>query len=139
MLDLNNFSSIGEALREALETYAPEVCLIESDRNEEKLRLSYREFKERAVLLAKWLQDTGFGLGDRASIIMTNQSKWLISAYAIFHDGGTLVPLDYKLKPEEQWQLLKHSGSSVLITEYPIWRQLRNAAGREAATNIKKV
>jgi long-chain acyl-CoA synthetase len=139
MLDLSKFSSIGEALREALETYAPEVCLIESDRNEEKLRLSYREFKERAVLLAKWLQDTGFGLGDRASIIMTNQSKWLISAYAIFHDGGTLVPLDYKLKPEEQWQLLKHSDSSVLITEYPIWRQLRNAAGREAATNIKKV
>jgi long-chain acyl-CoA synthetase len=139
MLDLSRFSSIGEALREALETYAPEVCLIESDRNEEKLRLRYREFKERAVLLAKWLQDTGFGLGDRASIIMTNQSKWLISAYAIFHDGGTLVPLDYKLKPEEQWQLLKHSGSSVLITEYPIWRQLSGSPGREAAVNIKKV
>ena len=28
---------------------------------------------------------------------MTNQSKWLISAYAIFHGGGVLVPLDYKL------------------------------------------
>jgi len=139
MLDLSKFSSIGEALREALETYATDVCLIESDRNEEKLRLTYRDFKERAVALAKWLQDTGFAVGDRAAIIMTNQSKWLISAYAIFHNGGTLVPLDYKLKPEEQWQLLKHSGSSVLITEYPIWRQLSNAPGREAATGIKKV
>jgi long-chain acyl-CoA synthetase len=139
MLDLSKFSSIGEALREALETYAMEVCLIESDRNEEKLRLTYRDFKERALPLAKWLQDAGFAVGDRAAIIMTNQSKWLISAYAIFHDGGTLVPLDYKLKPEEQWQLLKHSGSSVLITEYPIWRQLSSAAGRQAATNIKKV
>ncbi len=28
---------------------------------------------------------------------MTNQSKWLISAYAIFFGGGVLVPLDYKL------------------------------------------
>ena len=28
---------------------------------------------------------------------MTNQSKWLISAYAIFYCGGVLVPLDYKL------------------------------------------
>jgi long-chain acyl-CoA synthetase len=139
MLDLSEFSSIGEALREALQTYALEVCLIESDRNEENLRLTYREFKERAVPLAKWLQDAGFAVGDRAAIIMTNQSKWLISAYAIFHDGGTLVPLDYKLKPEEQWQLLKHSGSSVLITEYPIWRQLSGAPGREAAKNIKKV
>jgi len=139
MLDLNNFSSIGEALREALETYAPEVCLIESDRNEEKLRLTYRDFKAQALPLARWLQDSGFRAGDRAAIIMTNQSKWLISAYAIFHGGGTLVPLDYKLKPEEQWQLLKHSSSSVLITEYPIWRQLSDSPGRDAATNIKTV
>ena len=139
MLDLSKFSSIGEALREALETYAPEVCLIESDRNEEKLRLTYRDFKARALPLAKWLQDSGFGVGDRAAIIMTNQSKWLISAYAIFHDGGTLVPLDYKLKPEEQWQLLKHSGSSVLITEYPIWRQLSVSPGRATSTNITTV
>src|SRR5580704_7985786 len=139
MLDLSNFSSIGEALREALETYAPEVCLIESDRNEEKLQLSYRDFKARALPFAKWLQNSGFRAGDSAAIIMTNQSKWLVSAYAIFHDGGTLVPLDYKLKPEEQWRLLKHSGSSVLITEYPIWRQLSVSPGREAAANIKTV
>ena len=33
---------------------------------------------------------------------MTNQSKWLISAYAIFFCGGVLVPLDYKLTPAEQ-------------------------------------
>ena len=38
----------------------------------------------------------------RAAIIMTNQSKWLISAYAIFYAGGVLVPLDYKLTPVEQ-------------------------------------
>jgi len=139
MLDLSSFSSIGEALREALETYAPEVCLIESERNEEKLRLTYSDFKARTLPLAKWLQDSGFRAGGRAAIIMTNQSKWLISAYAIFHDGGTLVPLDYKLKPEEQWQLLRHSGSSVLITEYPIWRQLSVSPGRDAAANIKTV
>src|SRR6202171_2187668 len=85
------------------------------------------------------MQDAGFAVGDRAAVIMTNQSKWLISAYAIFHDGGTLVPLDYKLKPEEQWQLLKHSGSSVLITEYPIWRQLRVSPGRATSTNSTTV
>ena len=32
---------------------------------------------------------------------MTNQSKWLISAYAIFFSGGVLVPLDYKLTAAE--------------------------------------
>jgi long-chain acyl-CoA synthetase len=139
MLDLSHYSSIGEAVRDALETWPTEVCLYESDRGEEKQRITYREFKDRALPLAKWLQDSGFQAGDRASIIMTNQSKWLISAYAIFYCGGTLVPLDYKLKPEEQWTLLKHSGASVLITEYPIWRQLAISTERSAASGVRCV
>jgi long-chain acyl-CoA synthetase len=139
MLDLAKYSSIGEAVRDAVETWPREVCLYESDRGEEKQRITYREFKERALPLAKWLQDSGFRAGDRASIIMTNQSKWLISAYAIFYCGGTLVPLDYKLKPEEQWTLLKHSEASVLITEYPIWRQLSISACRAQVPNVKTV
>jgi long-chain acyl-CoA synthetase len=139
MLDLTKYSSLGEAIRDALETWPREVCLYESDRGEEKQRLTYADFKQRALPLAKWLQGAGFVEGDRASIIMTNQSKWLISAYAIFYGGGTLVPLDYKLRPEEQWKLLKHSGASVLITEYPIWRQLSVSAGRGEAANVKTV
>src|SRR5260370_21643597 len=70
---------------------------------------------------------------------MTDQSKWLILAYAIFFGGGVLAPLDYKLTPDEHWQLLKHSNATVLITEYPIWRQLSTSAGRAAATNVQTV
>jgi long-chain acyl-CoA synthetase len=139
MLDLSKYQSIGAALKDALDEFASEVCLIEADREREKERLSYRDFKERAHLLSKALQEGGFSAGDRASIIMTNQSKWLISAYAIFFAGGVLVPLDYKLTPDEQWQLLKHSNAFVLITEYPIWRQLSASAGRAAAANIRSV
>src|SRR6202011_2664594 len=118
MLDLSKYQSIGEALRDALIQYSNEVCLIEADREREKERLTYRDFKKRAHPLSKALQDGGFAAGARASIIMTNQSKWLISAYAIFHCGGILVPLDYELTASEQWQLLKHSDASFLITEY---------------------
>jgi long-chain acyl-CoA synthetase len=139
MLDLSQYQSIGAALKDALEQFSEEVCLIEADREREKDRLTYRDFKDRAQPLAKALQDTVFAPGDRASIIMTNQSKWLISAYAAFHAGGVLVPLDYKLTPDEQWQLLKHSGARVLITEYPIWRQLSAAAGRSMAPNVGTV
>jgi long-chain acyl-CoA synthetase len=139
MLDLSKYQSIGAALRDALERFSDEVCLIESDRDREKERLTYRDFKECALPLAKALQDAGFSAGEGASIIMTNQSKWLISAYAIFFTGGVLVPLDCKLTPEEQWQLLKHSGASVLVTEYPIWRQLSATAGRGEAPNVRMV
>jgi long-chain acyl-CoA synthetase len=70
---------------------------------------------------------------------MTNQSKWLISAYALFYCGAVMVPLDYKLTPTEQWQLLKHSGAELLITEYGIWRQLSASPLRAEAAKLKTV
>ena len=88
MLDLNKYQSIGAALRDALDRFAEEVCLIEADRDREKERLTYRDFQARAHPLARALEHAGFSAGDRASIIMTNQSKWLMSAYAIFFAGG---------------------------------------------------
>src|SRR5438093_3125806 len=139
MLDLSKYQSIGEALRDALDQFSKEVCLIEADREREKERLTYRDFKERAHPLAKALQETGFSAGSLASIMMTNHSNWLISSYAICFAGGVLVPLDYKLTPDEQWQLLKHSGATVLITEYPIWRQLGTSSGRARAANVRTV
>src|SRR6202047_616180 len=139
MLDLSKYQSIGAALKDALDQFAGEVCLIESDREREKERLTYREFQQRAHPSARALQDAGFKPNDRAAIIMTNQSKWLISAYEIFYCGGALVPLDYKLTPEEHWQLLKHSSASVLITEYPIWRQLAASPSRASSTNLKTI
>src|SRR5438477_5218632 len=142
MLDLAKYSSIGAALKDAVDKFADEVCLIEADREREKERITYREFNARALRLARAMQDGGFAAGDRASIIMTNQSKWLISAFVIFYCGGVLIPLDYKLIPEERdelWRLLQHSGAKVLVTEYPIWRHLTGSTGRAAANNVQTV
>jgi long-chain acyl-CoA synthetase len=127
MLNLDQYSCLGAALRDALERWPNEVCLIESDRNREKIRLTYSDFKESARPLARALQDADFKPGDRAAIIMTNQSKWLISAYAIFYVGGVLVPLDYKLTPFEHLQLLAHSRANLLVVEYHLWRAITHA------------
>ncbi len=139
MLDLSRYQSIGAALKDALEEFANETCLIEADRERENHRLTDREFRDRALPIAKALQDAGFSAGDRAAIVMTNQSKWLIAAYAVFYSGGVLVPLDYKLTAYEHWQLLKHSKASVLITEYPIWRQLSASGRRADAAGLRTV
>jgi len=124
MLDLDQHQSLGSALREALDHWPNETCLIESDRDRERTRLTYSDFKQMALPLARALQDAEFNEGERAAIIMTNQSKWLISAYAIFHAGGVLVPLDYKLSAGEQLQLLAHSKAKFLIVEYHLWRAI---------------
>ena len=127
MLDLRQYNSLGEALRAALERWPDETCLIEADRDRENVRMTYREFQYAALPLARALQDAGFKDGTRAAIIMTNQSKWLISAYAIFYCGGVLVPLDYKLTPAEQLHLLAHSKAEFLVVEYHLWRTLTRA------------
>ncbi len=124
MLDLDQYTCLGGALRDALDRFANETCLIESDRDRERTRLTYSDFKQTATPLARALQDADFNPGDRAAIIMTNQSKWLISAYAVFQIGGVLVPLDYKLSAEEHLQLLAHSKAKFLIVEYHLWRAI---------------
>jgi len=127
MLDLRKYTCLGAALRDALDQFSSEVCLIEAERDREKLRLTYSDFKEIALPLARALEDADFDPNDRAAIIMTNQSKWLISAYAIFYCGGVVVPLDYKLSADEHLQLLAHSKAKVLIVEYHLWRAIMQA------------
>jgi long-chain acyl-CoA synthetase len=129
MLDLRQFQSLGEALRAGVEHWPEEICLIEADRERENARLTYREFGAAALTLAGALQEAGFQNGTRAAIIMTNQSKWLISAYAVFFCGGVLVPLDYKLTANEQVQLLAHSKAEFLVVEYHLWRAIAQADG----------
>jgi len=124
MLNLDQYTCLGAALRDALDRWPNETCLIEADRDREKTRLTYSDFKEVALPLARALEDAGFSSGDRAAIIMTNQSKWLISAYAVFYRGGVLVPLDYKLTAGEHLQLLAHSKTQFLIVEYYLWRAI---------------
>jgi long-chain acyl-CoA synthetase len=124
MLNLDQYSCLGEALRDSLERWPNEVCLVEADREQEKTRLTYSDFKEVALPLARSLEDAEVAAGTRAAIIMTNQSKWLISAYAIFYCGGVVVPLDYKLSAVEHIQLLAHSQASVLVVEYYLWRAI---------------
>jgi long-chain acyl-CoA synthetase len=137
MLELSQYESLGAALTGAIERWPDEVCLIEADREQERCRLTYRQFRDAALPLAGALEDNGFAAGDRAAVIMSNQSKWLISAYAVFYCGGVLVPLDYKLTAAEHLGLLAHSKARVLIVEYPIWRGLSQSDF--SATRLKNI
>jgi long-chain acyl-CoA synthetase len=124
MLNLDQYSSLGAALSDALDRFPNETCLIEADRDRERTRLTYSDFKQMALPLARALQDAEFHAGVRCAIIMTNQSKWLISAYAVFYAGGVLVPLDYKLTADEHLELLAHAQAKFLIIEYHLWRAI---------------
>jgi long-chain acyl-CoA synthetase len=129
MLDLRQYDSLGAALRDALDRFSEHVCLIEADRDRENHRLSYKQFREQAMPVARALEDLDFGGGSRAAILMSNQSKWLIAAYAVLYRGGVIVPLDYKLGAQEHAELLSHSKAEILFIEYHLWRMLQREPG----------
>ena len=45
MLDLQKYSCLGAALRDAMERFGGETCLIEADRDREKMRLDLLRFQ----------------------------------------------------------------------------------------------
>ena len=137
--DLSSYHSLGEALRTTNDKWANYLALIEADRNRENQRLTYSDFNSLAVKLVSSLQSSGFKPGQRGAILMSNQSKWLVSAYAIFYCGGILVPLDFKLTPPEHLSLLKHAQATVLITEYPLWLGLDHSTQTEDRNHTKTI
>ena len=132
MIDLTSHASLASALSAAVDRWPEKICLIELDRERENHRLTYQEFGDLAATLAGFLQDSGFAPGHRAAIIMTNQSKWLIAAYAVFRAGGVLVPLDPKLSADEHRDFITHSGAHLLIVEHHLWLGLGEAGGLPA-------
>jgi long-chain acyl-CoA synthetase len=124
VLSLSRLSCIGEALRDAVLTYKTNTALIEVDRHRETARFTFSELRREAERVSAHLEANGFASGDRCAILMSNQSKWTISGLGALWAGAVLVPLDYKLTPEEQLALIKHAQPKVFVVEYPAWRLL---------------
>jgi long-chain acyl-CoA synthetase len=131
MIDPRGYASLGELLRDACIQFKTHTALIEADRKRERARHRYLDLHHRAASLARRLQGLGIGAGDRVAIVMSNQSAWLITATAAYFRGAVLVPIDYKLSPEEQRTLLAHCRPKLLVTEYPAWRKLDSAPEAE--------
>ena len=129
MLDLSKYESLGAALRDALERWPDEVCLIEADREREKARLTYRQFKRGGASAGCGVAGARFSRGGSRGHHHDESIEVADFRVRDFLRGGVLVPLDYKLTPKEHLALLAHSQSSVLITEYAIWRAILEVKG----------
>ncbi len=123
MIDPRRYGSLGELLCDAWVTFKTETALIEVDRKKETRRLTYLDVRREAEKVVALLSAHGIGADDRVAIVMSNQSRWLIAAYAIFHRGAVLVPLDYKLSAAEQSELIAHCKPKAIVTEHGLLRR----------------
>jgi fatty-acyl-CoA synthase len=74
-------------------------------------RFTYEAFFDRCDRWSAALQSFGIRLGDRVACISPNTHAQLESFYAVPQLGAVLVPINYRLAPQDFAYLIQHSGS----------------------------
>jgi fatty-acyl-CoA synthase len=78
------------------------------------LRLTYAQFFARCDRWSNALIELGVQAGDRVAYIAPNTHAELESFYAVPQIGAVLVPINYRLSPDEFAYIIGHSGASVV-------------------------
>jgi fatty-acyl-CoA synthase len=78
------------------------------------LRLSYEQFFDRCDRWSSALQGLGVTQGDRVATIAPNTHAQLEAFYAVPQLGAVLVPINYRLTPEDFVYIVNHSGATVV-------------------------
>ncbi len=81
------------------------------------LRLTYEQFFDRCDRWSSALQQLGVAPGDRVATIAPNTHAQLEAFYAVPQIGAVLVPINYRLTPEDFVYIINHSGASVVCVD----------------------
>ncbi len=79
-----------------------------------ELRLSYQQFFDRCDHWSAALQGLGVAPSDRVATIAPNTHAQLESFYAVPQIGAVLVPINYRLTPEDFVYIVNHCGATVV-------------------------
>ena len=82
-----------------------------------ELRLTYEQFFDRCDRWSAALQQLGVARGDRVATIAPNTHAQLEAFYAVPQIGAVLVPINYRLTPEDFVYIINHSGASVVCVD----------------------
>ncbi len=98
-----------ELARRARRLYARREAVVDRE-----LRLTYEQFFHRCDRWSAALQDMGVRPGDRVAYIAPNTYAQLESFYAVPQIGAVLVPINFRLTPDDFAYIVNHSGAKVL-------------------------
>ncbi len=78
-------------------------------------RFTYAELNARTNQVAHGLLSLGVAKGDRVALLMMNSHEFVTTFFAIAKVGAVVVPLNWRLVPDELEFIVKDSGTSVLV------------------------
>ncbi|TMC98899.1 MAG: long-chain-fatty-acid--CoA ligase [Chloroflexi bacterium] len=94
------------------------------------LRMTYEQFFDRCDRWSAALQGMGVKKGDRVAYIAPNTHEQLESFYAVPQIGAVLVPINYRLTPDDFVYITTHSGAKVLCVHPDHMEAVDSVRGR---------
>jgi fatty-acyl-CoA synthase len=79
--------------------------------------LTYAEIGALARRQAAKLDELGIGVGDRVAIVSHNSARLLTSFFGVAGTGRVLVPVNFRLRPDEVAYIVEHSGARMLLVD----------------------
>src|SRR6266566_587561 len=114
-----------EFARRARKLYGDREGVVDGD-----LRLTYEQFFDRCDRWSAALQGMGVKKGDRVAYIAPNTHEQLESFYAVPQIGAVLVPINYRLTPDDFVYITTHSGAKVLCVHPDHMEAVDSVRGR---------
>src|SRR5262245_23954205 len=110
--DTNPFleATAGSLLAAAATRFSDREAIVATDR-----RISYREFHDEAMRLARALLALGVGKDDKVAIWLPNRPAWLFAQYGAAMIGAVAVALNPRYKAHELRYILAQSDATTLL------------------------
>ncbi|WP_205475105.1 AMP-binding protein [Nocardioides sp. SYSU D00038] len=111
--------SVSDFLDRAVQVYADRPGVVdEPDQPAPSLgALTYAEVGALARRQAARLDDLGIAPGERVAIVSHNSARLLTSFFGVSGWGRVLVPVNFRLRPDEVRYIVEHSGARVLLVD----------------------
>jgi len=76
--------------------------------------LTYAEVRDLAGRMAARLDDLGIAVGERVAMVSHNSARLLTAFWGVAGSGRVLVPVNFRLRPDEVRYIVEDSGARVL-------------------------
>ena len=100
-------------------------------------RFTYAELDARTNQVANGLLSLGVAKGDRVALLMMNSHEFVTTFFAIAKIGAVLVPLNWRLVPDELEFIVKDSDSIVLVGGAEFAAAVVELQGRGDRTDVR--
>lgn len=90
--------------------------------------VTYREMADLARRQAAKLDELGIGVGERVAVVSHNSARLLTAFYGVSGWGRVLVPVNFRLRPDEISYIVEHSGARVLYVDPELEESLAGVA-----------